>query len=192
MSNINLMPWREAVKQREKTQFFILLGGSAFVAVLLVLAVNMLFEQLIQGQVERNQFLTNEMVVLDTQLGEINQLKKRKKELIDRMKLIDELQQKRNLPVHLFNDLPALVSNGVYLKSLDLAADTINVVGDTEAYSRVAAMVRKIEKSGWLGQPHISSIFSTGNQPIALSEFAAQFKVMPTTPLGADAKGAAK
>ncbi|GAA4499247.1 PilN domain-containing protein [Pseudaeromonas paramecii] len=191
MSNINLMPWREVVKQREKTQFFILLGGSAFVAALLVLAVNMIFGQLVQGQVERNQFLTNEMVVLDTQLGEINQLKKRKKELIDRMKLIDELQQKRNLPVHLFNELPALVSNGVYLKSLDLAADNINVVGDTEAYSRVASMVRQIEKSGWLGQPHISSIFSTGNKPIALSQFSAQFKVIPA-PLGSGVQGGEK
>lgn len=191
MSNINLMPWREAVKQREKTQFFILLGGSAAIAALVVLVVNMLFSQLIQGQVERNQFLTNEMVVLDSQLGEINQLKKRKKELIDRMKLIDELQQKRNLPVHLFNQLPQLVSNGVYLKTLELAAHNINVVGDTEAYSRVANMVRQIEKSGWLGQPHISSIFSTGNKPIALSQFSAQFKVS-AAPLGSGVQGGAK
>lgn len=191
MSNINLMPWREAVKQREKKQFFTLLGLSLGLAALVVLAVNMLIGQMVQGQVSRNDYLTAQTAILDKQLGEINELKKRKNDLIDRMRLIDQLQQRRNLPVHLFNDLPALVSNGVYLNSLDLAGSGISVVGKTEAYSRVANMVRKIEASNWLGQPHISSIFATSSKPLSLSEFSAQFKVI-TQDLGSAAQGGAK
>jgi Tfp pilus assembly protein PilN len=38
------------------------------------------------------------MATLDTQLGEIRLLKERRKELIDRMQLIEQLQMRRNIP----------------------------------------------------------------------------------------------
>ena len=91
--------------------------------------------------------------------------------------MIDRLQQSRNQAVHLYNDLPALVTTGVYLDSLAVKAGQVDVVGRTEAHSRVASMVRLIDKSGWLGQTSISSIFATAGadkdkgQTIALSQF---------------------
>ena len=100
------------------------------------------------------------------------------------MQLIDRLQHSRNQAVHLYNDLPALVTTGVYLDSLAVKAGQVDVVGRTEAHSRVASMVRLIDKSGWLGQTSISSIFATAGadkdkgQTIALSQFSMMFKIL--------------
>lgn len=181
MSNINLLPWREATKQRQKSQFLIMLGGGALASALLVLLVNFLYHQSITRQEGRNQYLQTEIAQLDAKIGEINQLKIRRAELIERMRLIDQLQQSRNLAVHLYDALPSLVTTGVYLDSLSYKNAQVDVVGKTEAHSRVANMMRLIDKSGWLGQTTISSIFASDSKPLTLSQFSMMFKVLSAT-----------
>ena len=178
MSNINLLPWREAAKQRQKNQFFAMLIAGAVVAAILVVVVNFVYQHAISRQNARNQFLQAEMAQLDIKIGEINRLKVRRAELIERMRLIDQLQQSRNLAVHIFDQLPSLVTTGVYLDSLSYKDRRIDVVGKSEAHSRVANMMRLIDKSGWLGQTTISSIYASDTKPISLSQFAMTFNVL--------------
>lgn len=93
------------------------------------------------------------------------------------MQLIEQLQMRRNLPVRLFNQLPSLVPNGVYLNTLALQNNTIDVNGKTEAYGRVASMMRRIDASGWLGQSKISTIFTADVEPVSLSQFSMMFLI---------------
>ncbi|HDX8352943.1 TPA: PilN family type IV pilus biogenesis protein TapN [Aeromonas dhakensis] len=177
MSNINLLPWREARAQRQKKQFGVMLGIFMAITASLGFAADWLVEQQIGHQQQRNQRLLQEMTILDAQLGEIRLLKERRKELIDRMQLIEHLQMRRNLPVRLFNQLPSLVPNGVYLNTLALQDNRIDVNGKTEAYGRVASMMRRIDGSGWLGQSQISTIFAADVAPVSLSQFSMMFQV---------------
>ena len=193
MSNINLLPWREASKRRQQRLFLGVLGIAAVLALSLVLLVDFIFKQAAESQERRNQYLQGEITQLDARIGEINKLKKRRSDLIERMQLIDRLQQSRNQAVHLYNDLPALVTTGVYLDSLAVKGGQVDVVGRTEAHSRVASMVRLIDKSGWLGQTSISSIFATAGadkdktQTIALSQFSMMFKILSNELVQSDA-----
>ena len=75
MSNINLLPWRESAKERQKQAFFILLGITCAIAVAIVFAVNQYFNHQISAQNQRNQFLQHEIAILDTQIGQINEIK---------------------------------------------------------------------------------------------------------------------
>ncbi|MGY3914183.1 PilN family type IV pilus biogenesis protein TapN [Aeromonas australiensis] len=177
MSNINLLPWREARAQRQKKQFGALLGLFVLATAALGFFANWLVERQIAAQQQRNQRLVQEMTILDAQLGEIRLLKERRKELIDRMQLIEQLQMRRNVPVRLFNQLPLLVPNGVYLNTLSMKNNTIDVNGKTEAYGRVASMMRRIDGSGWLGQSKISTIFAADVAPVSLSQFSMMFLI---------------
>ncbi|QPR52945.1 PilN family type IV pilus biogenesis protein TapN [Aeromonas allosaccharophila] len=177
MSNINLLPWREARTQRQKKQFGALLGIFVLVTVALGFFANWLVDRQIVAQQQRNQRLVQEMTILDAQLGEIRLLKERRKELIDRMQLIEQLQMRRNVPVRLFNQLPSLVPNGVYLNTLAMQNNIIDVNGKTEAYGRVASMMRRIDGSGWLGQSKISTIFAADVAPVSLSQFSMMFLI---------------
>ncbi|MGL4925051.1 PilN family type IV pilus biogenesis protein TapN [Aeromonas sp. 30P] len=177
MSNINLLPWREARTQRQKKQFGALLGIFVLATVALGLFANWLVDRQIVAQQQRNQRLVQEMTILDAQLGEIRLLKERRKELIDRMQLIEQLQMRRNVPVRLFNQLPSLVPNGVYLNTLSMQNNIIDVNGKTEAYGRVASMMRRIDGSGWLGQAKISTIFAADVAPVSLSQFSMMFLI---------------
>ena len=180
MSNINLLPWREARALRQKKQFGVMLGIFLAITASLGFAADWLVKQQISHQQQRNQRLLQEMTILDAQLGEIRLLKERRKELIDRMQLIEQLQMRRNLPVRLFNQLPSLVPNGVYLNTLALQSNRIDVNGKTEAYGRVASMMRRIDGSGWLSQSQISTIFAADVAPVSLSQFSMMFLVATT------------
>ncbi|MBV7415570.1 MULTISPECIES: PilN family type IV pilus biogenesis protein TapN [Aeromonas] len=177
MSNINLLPWRMARAQRQKQQFGAMIGLFLAGTAALAFAIDWLVVQQIGHQQQRNQRLVQEMTILDAQLGEIRLLQARRKELIDRMQLIDQLQTRRNVPVRLFNQLPMLVPNGVYLNTLALQNNRIDVNGKAEAYGRVASMMRRIDGSGWLGQSQISTIFTADLAPIALSQFSMMFQI---------------
>jgi type IV pilus assembly protein PilN len=181
MSNINLLPWRVARAQRQKQQFGALIGIFLAATASLAFAVDWLVAQQIDHQQQRNQRLQQEMAILDAQLGEIRLLKERRKELIDRMQLIELLQARRNIPVRLFNQLPVLVPNGVYLNTLALQDNRIDVNGKTEAYGRVASMMRRIDGSGWLGQSQLSTIFTADRAPVALSQFSMMFQIATLT-----------
>lgn len=187
MSNINLLPWREVRAQRQKKQFGGLLGAFVLATVALGFFVDWLVEHQVGSQQQRNQRLVQEMAILDAHLGEIRLLKERRKELIDRMQLIEQLQMRRNLPVRLFNQLPSLVPNGVYLNTLALQNNTIDVNGKTEAYGRVASMMRRIDASGWLGQSKISTIYTADVEPVSLSQFSMMFLIANNAAAAGDA-----
>ncbi|MGL6335280.1 PilN family type IV pilus biogenesis protein TapN [Aeromonas jandaei] len=187
MSNINLLPWREARAQRQKKQFGALLGAFVLATIALGFCADWLVEHQVSSQQQRNQRLVQEMAILDAHLGEIRLLKERRKELIDRMQLIEQLQMRRNLPVRLFNQLPSLVPNGVYLNTLALQNNTIDVNGKTEAYGRVASMMRRIDGSGWLGQSKISTIFAADVEPVSLSQFSMMFLIANNAAIADDA-----
>ena len=187
MSNINLLPWREARALRQKKQFGALLGAFVLATIALGFFVDWLVEHQVSSQQQRNQRLVQEMTILDAHLGEIRLLKERRKELIDRMQLIEQLQMRRNLPVRLFNQLPSLVPNGVYLNTLALQNNTIDVNGKTEAYGRVASMMRRIDGSGWLGQSKISTIFAADVEPVSLSQFSMMFLIANNAAVADDA-----
>ena len=57
MSNINLLPWREARAQRQKKQFGVMLGIFMAITASLGFAADWLVEQQIGHQQQRNQRL---------------------------------------------------------------------------------------------------------------------------------------
>ncbi|WP_116474284.1 PilN domain-containing protein [Zobellella maritima] len=177
MSNINLLPWRDAVRAQQKKQFWLILAISALCALTLMVGINLWIIKLIDKQQARNQFLQNETVKLDVVLGQINLIKTQREQILERMQLIAGLQQRRNLSVRLFNEMPELVPPGVYLSSLKVEQERIDVVGKTEAYNRVASMIRQIEDSDWLADPMISTIFASDTQPMILNQFSMLFQM---------------
>lgn len=177
MSNINLLPWREGRKVRQKKRFMLLLAAAVAVTTLVMVLINLRIGQLEAHQQERNRFLQLETVRLDQVLGEISAIRQQREQLLERMRLIEQLQHRRAFSVRLFNQMPGLVPAGVYLSSLNVDRERIELVGKAEAYPRVASMLRSMEDSRWLTEPRLGSIYASDSQPMALSQFAMSVKV---------------
>ncbi|OYD25409.1 PilN domain-containing protein [Oceanimonas baumannii] len=179
MSSINLLPWREGRKARQKRRFFTQLAIAAAMTLVVILLVNVRIGQLTALQQERNRFLQMEIIRLDQALGEISTIRYQRDQLLDRVRLIDQLQHRRTFSIRLFNQMPGLVPPGVYLSSLNVTRNRIELAGKTEAYPRVASMLRSMEASRWLTEPRLSSIYVTDAGPVELSQFSMSVNVAP-------------
>lgn len=178
MSNINLLPWREADKKKKKQLFISLLFFSGLVVFFLSYWNMLYIDNRLQIQLQRNQFLQEKIILIDTRIVKIKSIKKEKKELERRINLIHKLEYKRNEVTHLFNTLSQGVPNGIYLQKVSFIKKKVSLQGESESYNHVSNLLRKIENSDWLGDVHLNSIVTTNNTAFKWYKFAMEFKVM--------------
>lgn len=153
MIRINLLPHREAAKKARREQFYVLFGLVALLAAVIVFAVYTLIETQIEQQNRKNDFLKQEIAVLDKQLEEIKQLREKTNALLARKKVIEDLQRDRGETVYLLSELTQQVPEGVYLKSLKQDGLKVNIAGYAQSNARVSALMRNLEASPWLERP---------------------------------------
>jgi len=157
-TKINLLPWREELKEQLKKEFLLVAGLGAVVALLFVMVLHWYIKNNIEGQVSNNNFLRQEIVSLDKQIAEIKNLKDEKEKLLARMQIIQELQSNRPHIVRLFDGMTRTVPEGLFLTGLTRIQSKILIDGRAESNTRVSAFMRNIESSTWLKQPLLSLI----------------------------------
>lgn len=158
MATINLRPWREERRERLKKEFVQVIGLFAFAAVAIWFAWNLAVNSLVSHQQARNKILETEIVSLDKKAKEIRDLKAKKVDLVDRMKVIQGLQGTRPIIVHLFDELAKTIPDGVYYKSIDRVGMKITVTGAAESNQRVSTLMRNIDESEWFANPNLTKV----------------------------------
>ncbi|WP_341502239.1 PilN domain-containing protein [Gallaecimonas sp. GXIMD4217] len=170
MANINLLPWREEARERRQKEFLVSLFVMVALTLVLALGVNWVIGQYIDGQLKRNQYMQAQIQVLERAISEINQLKKRKADLEQRMRLIARLRASRNVTAHIFDTVADAVPPGMYFNTLVRQGDDLNAKGKTESNNRVSTLIRYIKESDWLSNPEPRRIKSSGAKA-PLSDF---------------------
>lgn len=158
MANINLLPWREARRVERKRDFLFSLALVALVSGLVVLLVDQFVNAEINHQNRRNEYLRQNIAELDAKVAEIRDLERKRRELIDRMRVIQELQGNRPIIVRIMDQLVRTVPDGVFYTSLTSSADGITVEGVAESNNRVSSLMRRMEGSDWLEEPNLDAV----------------------------------
>lgn len=158
MTRINLLPWREARRKERQRHFFIALGVAVAMALAVVGYVHWHMTELIDGQEDRNRFLERKISDLNRKIGEIARLEQERKKLLDRINIIQRLQASRPEVVHLFDELPRRIPEGVYLKSLQQNNRSITLQGVAQSNARVSSFMRNLDASAWLTSPQLKVI----------------------------------
>jgi type IV pilus assembly protein PilN len=168
---INLLPWRQ--QKRAQQQRLMVLMAVAVVAAgaLTVFAGHMLIEDAKHAQTQRNELLRQETAVLDKQIAEIKALKDKTKALLDRKAVVESLQTNRSEAVHLFDQLARQTPEGVYLKSLKQAGDTLTLQGYAQSSARVSSFMRNLDASPLFDSPNLVEVRSALVGKLRASEF---------------------
>ena len=103
MARINLLPWREQLREERKQRFLVSLGGLLVAAAALVFLGDQYLNGEIENQQARNDFVRKEIAVLDTRIAEISELRTRRQQLLERMKIIQDLQGNRPIIGHVLS-----------------------------------------------------------------------------------------
>jgi len=158
MANINLLPWRAERRKLREREFYMMLMVAAAGALAAFLLAMFWMSHLISAQEDDNAFLQREITALDKKIEEIQELDKRRSQLLTRKEIIEQLQSNRSQMVHLFDEMVKTIPDGARLDTMKQAGDTLTLQGGAESNSRVATYMRNIDNSPWMGRSDLSKI----------------------------------
>lgn len=168
MAHINLLPWRERLREERKREFFSIIAGVVVIGAGLLFLVDQYFRGEINTQEARNEFVQAEIRILDEQVTEINQLRQQKEDIRSRMTVINDLQGSRPVIVRIFDELVKTLPQGVYYLSVVRTENSIAIEGIAESYSRITELMRSLENSAWFRDidPSDISVADTADNPL--------------------------
>ncbi len=161
MARINLLPWREELRNQQNQQFVSRMILSAILTAVVVFYTWYHVGTLIDYQNARNRYLQTEILTLQAQLQEIKELESTKERLLARMDVIQTLQTRRPQVVHLFHELASTLPDGVYLSAIKQTQNAVTLEGLAESNARVSAYMRNLDASNWLRNPRLEIIAAT-------------------------------
>lgn len=176
MSQINLLPWREELRARQKKQFMGTLGVSALGGALIAGLIFFHYSSQVSGQQERNAFLEKKIEQAEKRVEEIKDLDAEKSRLLSRKEVIDTLQADRSRIVRLFESLVKATPDGVVLTLVKQNEKGMLIEGRAQSNTRVSDYMRNLESSGWMKNPDLSLIEATKIEP-GFEGFPYEFKL---------------
>ncbi len=183
MIRINLLPHRAEKRKARQVQFIAFSVIALIVGAVVVGLVHVAISAQIEYQERRNQYLSEQIVLLDKQIAEIQQLKAEIAALDARKTVVEKLQSTRSDVVHLLDQMLRTLPEGVHLKTLKQSGNKINLVGYTQSNARVSTLMRSIESSPWLESPTLIQVVATTAGGARMSEFTLDFNLTPQLPV---------
>ncbi|BCX65765.1 PilN domain-containing protein [Pseudomonas izuensis] len=161
MARINLLPWREELREERRKRFLLTLVGVLVGATGAVLIANQVISNAIDRQVARNDYIGQQIVVVDERIKQISDLKARRQQLIERMRIIQDLQGNRPISGRIFDQLARTLPDGVYFSEVKMVGKTLSITGAAESNNRVSDLMRNLDASDWFDAPSLTEVKAT-------------------------------
>jgi type IV pilus assembly protein PilN len=186
MAKITLRPWREELRAEKQKQFVVMILGAAIIAGGLVFLWKTDMDSRIAYQQSRNAYIETATKKLDQQIKEIENLKRKRDELLARMQVIQDLQGKRPVIVRVFDELVRTLPDGLFYTDLKRTGERVDIVGMAESNSRVSTLMRQFEESDWFTNPNLSNVSAADSRRAGYSQFNLSVKQETPEPEGED------
>lgn len=160
MTKINLLPWRNELREQKKKQFVAICVGVALIGLVSVLLAWFYFDHQLEDQEQANQLVTSTNQNLDMQLKTLDGLQERRNAIIERMKLIQGLQGQRPVIVRLVDELVRVVPAQMYITKFSRTGDKFTIEGRAESPNTVADLLRGLEASEWYRNAFMNSFLA--------------------------------
>jgi type IV pilus assembly protein PilN len=171
MIRINLLPHREARRKAQQRAFYIAAGAVLALGVAVIVLVHGVLAQRIEYQNARNNYLSQEIAILDKQIEEIRRLRDQTQQMLARKRVVETLQGNRAEVVQLLDQLARQLPDGVYLRSIKQTGARVHIVGLAQSNARVSTLMRNLEASPWLENASLVEIKAATVNNQRLNEF---------------------
>ncbi|ENU33647.1 PilN domain-containing protein [Acinetobacter parvus] len=160
MAKINLLPWRDELREQRKKKFVAFCVGVAALGVASVFSGWVYFDHKLDDQEQANQLIVSTNQNLDAQLKSLDGLQERRNAIIERMKLIQGLQGQRPITVRLVDELVRVTPPTMYLTKFTRTGDKFTIEGKAESPNTVAELLRNLEASPWYRNAFMNSFLA--------------------------------
>lgn len=150
MARINLLPWRQEERERRNKDFLMQALLAGLLTVVLLGLVWFLYDRDLSNQLAANQYIETENARLEKVMADIQTLESQREEMLSRLKVIQDLQGKRSIPVRIWDDLARAIPSSLFLTSLKREGDVITISGFADNANEVSSLIRNLDASPWL------------------------------------------
>lgn len=173
---INLLDWRQELRDRRRKQFLTLLGLGAIASAALVVLGLLIATEAVDHQRSRNEYLKQQIAETEKKIKEIQDLEKTKASLLARMRVIEQLQASRAATVHFFDEIVNTLPEGITLTTIKQSAGSVTIEGIAESNGRVSTYMKNLESSQWFAEPKLVVIATGEKDKQRKSTFTLQVK----------------
>jgi len=160
MARINLLPWRDELREKRKKEFIAICIGAAFIGALAVTSSWFYYDHKLEDQEQANQLITSTNQNLDVQLKSLEGLEAQRNAIVERMKLIQGLQSQRPIAVRLVDELVRVTPSNMYLTKVSRTGNKFTFEGKAESPNTVAEFLRNLEASPWYRNAFMNSFLA--------------------------------
>ena len=158
MAKINLLPWRALLREKRRKRFLMVLAVLSVGTAAGLFAADQFIDNLVEQQLERNDLIRSATFQLDGRAEQIDQLKVRREQLLERMQTIETLQGNRSGSSIVLDQLARSLPGGVYFTDVKMAERTIAITGVAQSNALVAELMRNLDASHWLEAPALIEV----------------------------------
>ncbi len=164
MAKINLLPWRDELREQRKKQFIMICLAVVLLGATAVAGAWFYYDHKLADQEQANQLVMSTNQNLDVQLKSLQGLQERRNAVIERMKLIQGLQSQRPIAVRLIDEIVRVTPANMYLTKFTRAGDKFTIEGKAESPNTVAELLRSLEASPWYRNAFMNSFLAAEEQ----------------------------
>jgi len=151
MIKINLLPYREKEKKENLRRQITILSGTLVLVLLIMLAVQLYFSMSISGMETKIRDADARLIVLNKKVGDIEGFKRDKKELEQKLGVINSLETNRLFPVRMLDELNLLVpAKEAWLEKVTQTGQDLRIEGMAKDNGTVARFMKSVEKAGFV------------------------------------------
>ncbi|MCK6550645.1 PilN domain-containing protein [Myxococcota bacterium] len=147
MIRINLLPVRQTKKRETVQQQLLAFVGVIILTILGCIAWTAYNSREASNRRDEIANRQKELAQLDKIIGEVNEFTTKKKELEDKLKVIDQLKKGKTGPVRALDDLATEIPNRVWLTKVDEKSGSVTLDGVAIDHEDVSAFMKALQKS---------------------------------------------
>ena len=147
MIRINLLPVRQTQKHQTVQQQLLMSAGALVVTIIACVIWWVYMSS--EAEDKRNQIVAKqeELKQLDKIIGEVNEFTTKKKELEEKLAVIEQLKKSKTGPVRALDALASSMPNRVWLTNLTEKGGGVAIEGIAMDHEDVSAFMKVLEKS---------------------------------------------
>jgi len=149
MIRINLLPVRQVQKREAGRQYIVALVG---ILLITLIGNGYWYTSLDSERSDRQRKLddTNARIAqLEKVIGEVNNLNKRKKEVEDKLTVLDKLRKQRGGPVKLLDALSTCIPKKVWVTDFEEKGGAVKLTGNADSFEDVSEFMRGLNNVVW-------------------------------------------
>lgn len=158
--DINLLPWRDRVRERRSRRFHVALVLAAVVGFGGGGGSTLYYQQRLEAQQQRNAHVEARSAQLERDIRLIGEYQAARAQMLDQIDVFSRLQVGRPQTVYVFNQLVESLEEGVHYTRLTRQGDALRLAGLADNNRQVSNQLRALSAATALGVPVLSEVES--------------------------------